>query len=30
MGLEPMRLELFTSIPGIEFIDCYGRRDLVP
>lgn len=29
MGFEPMRLELFTSIPGIEFSDCYVRRDLV-
>ena len=29
MGFEPMRLELFTSIPGIEFSDCYDRRDLV-
>jgi hypothetical protein len=29
MGFEPMRLELFTHIPGIEFNDCYDRRDLV-
>jgi hypothetical protein len=29
MGFEPMRLELFTSIPGIEFTGCYDRRDLV-
>ncbi|MES2921068.1 MAG: DUF6036 family nucleotidyltransferase [Verrucomicrobiota bacterium] len=29
MGFEPMRLELFTSIPGIEFSGCYERRDLV-
>lgn len=29
MGFEPMRLELFTSIPGIEFSGCYQRRDLV-
>lgn len=29
MGFEPMRLELFTSIPGIEFSACYQRRDLV-
>ncbi len=29
MGFEPMRLELFTRIPGIEFHGCYERRDLV-
>lgn len=29
MGFEPMRLELFTSIPGIEFSGCYDRRDPV-
>jgi predicted nucleotidyltransferase len=29
MGFEPMRLELFTRIPGIEFHSCYERRDLV-
>jgi hypothetical protein len=29
MGFEPMRLELFTSIPGIEFSGCYERRDRV-
>ena len=29
MGFEPMRLELFTSIPGIEFHGCYERRELV-
>jgi predicted nucleotidyltransferase len=29
MGFEPMRLELFTSIPGIEFSSCYDRRELV-
>jgi hypothetical protein len=29
MGFEPMRLELFTSIPGIEFSGCYERRNLV-
>lgn len=29
MGFEPMRLELFTTIPGIEFNGCYERRDLV-
>ena len=26
MGFEPMRLELFTRIPGIDFNDCYPRR----
>jgi predicted nucleotidyltransferase len=29
MGFEPMRLELFTSIPGLEFTNCYDRRELV-
>ncbi len=29
MGFEPMRLELFTGIPGIEFSDCYDRRERV-
>lgn len=29
MGFEPMRLELFTRIPGIEFGGCYDRRELV-
>lgn len=26
LGFEPMRLELFTRIPGLEFDDCYPRR----
>jgi hypothetical protein len=26
MGFEPMRLELFTRIPGLVFSDCYPRR----
>ena len=26
MGFEPMRLELFTTIPGLDFADCYPRR----
>lgn len=29
MGFEPMRLELFTRIPGVEFASCYERRVLV-
>lgn len=29
MGFEPMRLELFTRIPGVEFNSCYERRILV-
>ena len=29
MGFEPMRLELFTSIPGVDFVDCYPRRVFV-
>ena len=29
MGFEPMRLELFTSIPGVVFSRCYERRELV-
>jgi hypothetical protein len=26
MGFEPMRLKLFTTIPGLEFADCHPRR----
>jgi predicted nucleotidyltransferase len=26
MGFEPMRLELFTDIPGLEFGQCHTRR----
>ncbi len=26
MGFEPMRLELFTRIPGVNFAECYPRR----
>jgi hypothetical protein len=26
MGFEPMRLELFTVIPGLDFDQCYPRR----
>lgn len=26
MGFEPMRLELFTRIPGLDFNECYQRR----
>jgi|APTNR8051073442_1049403.scaffolds.fasta_scaffold01342_3 hypothetical protein len=26
MGFEPMRLELFTRIPGVNFSECYERR----
>ena len=26
MGFEPMRLELFTTIPGLDFTDCHPRR----
>ena len=29
MGFEPMRLELFTKIPGVDFTECYPRRTLV-
>lgn len=29
MGFEPFRLELFTTIPGVEFSDCYPNRTLV-
>jgi hypothetical protein len=29
MGFEPMRLELFTTIPGIEFGACHPRREIV-
>ena len=26
MGVPPMRLEILTSISGVEFTECYGRR----
>ena len=26
MGVEPVRIELFTEISGCEFADCYARR----
>jgi hypothetical protein len=26
MGVPPVRLEILTSISGVEFADCYGRR----
>ena len=29
MGFEPMRLELFTRIPGVNFSECYERRVFV-
>ena len=29
MGFEPMRLELFTRIPAVEFSECYERRTFV-
>lgn len=29
MGFEPMRLELFTRIPGVEFNACYARHEIV-
>ena len=29
MGFEPMRLELFTRIPGVDFAQCFERRELV-
>jgi predicted nucleotidyltransferase len=29
MGFEPMRLELFTHFPGVDFVDCYPRRSTV-
>ena len=29
MGFEPLRLELFTRIPGLEFSDCFPRREFV-
>ncbi len=29
MGFEPMRLELFTRIPGVVFAECYPRRTTV-
>ncbi|MBL9178332.1 MAG: nucleotidyltransferase [Verrucomicrobiaceae bacterium] len=29
MGFEPMRLEIFTRIPGVIFSECYERRVFV-
>ena len=29
MGFEPMRLEIFTRIDGVEFAECYPRRTQV-
>ena len=29
MGVPPLRLEILTSISGVEFDDCYARRQLV-
>lgn len=29
MGFEPMRLEIFTRIPGVQFAECYERRVFV-
>ena len=26
MGVPPVRLEILTSISGVEFAECYGRR----
>ena len=29
MGYPPMRLEIMTTIDGVEFDDCYARRNTV-
>ncbi len=29
MGVPPMRLEILTSISGVEFDDCYGERKMI-
>ncbi|MFT4176060.1 MAG: hypothetical protein QM627_05335 [Luteolibacter sp.] len=29
IGFEPMRLELFTRIPGVQFNECYPRHEIV-
>ena len=29
MGVPPLRLEILTSISGVEFADCYRRREIV-
>jgi len=26
MGVPPVRLEILTTISGVDFADCYGRR----
>jgi len=28
MGVPPLRLEILTSISGVDFEDCYARREL--
>ena len=28
IGVEPLRVEILTSISGVEFDDCYGRRSM--
>jgi hypothetical protein len=30
MGVKPWRIDLFTSIPGVEFAPCYVRREIWP
>jgi predicted nucleotidyltransferase len=29
MGMPPLRLEILTSISGVEFDECYARREIV-
>ena len=28
MGIPPLRLEILTSVSGVEFSDCYARREI--
>jgi len=30
MGLPPMRIEILTSISGVEFDACYAERVMIP
>ena len=29
MGMPPLRIELLTTPSGVEFVDCFGRRESV-
>ena len=29
MGVPPVRIEVITGVSGVEFVDCYSRREIV-